>query len=179
MAESRNYTITLKIDGSAGEGGTSTAVAGASTPSSSATASSASVGGGGGGKSGVLSKEGAKAFMKAMTAYHTVKSFAVQQINYTTSIVELRTGSREMQQRAQFQNQIAQKGVGILEMGVAGALIGGLPGAVLGLTLSTAHTVIGYTQKQNTLELQETLENRSLEMLRIRAGSYGSRSNNQ
>ena len=171
MAESNEYSITLHIDGEVASTGSSEAVAGASTPSSTASAkASASKG---------ATSVNAKSAMQAMTAYHTIKSFAVQQINYQVSTVELRTGSKDLQEKANFTNQIIQKGIGIAELTVAGAVVGGLPGALAGLALSTAHTAIGYAQRQNTLNLQESLENRSIEMMRIRAGSLGSRSNSQ
>jgi hypothetical protein len=171
MAESREYSITLHIDGEVASTGSSEAVAGASTPSSTASAkASASKG---------ATSVNAKAAMQAMTAYHTIKSFAVQEINYQVSTVELRTGSKDLQEKANFANQIIQKGIGIFEATAVGAVVGGLPGALAGLALSTAHTAINYAQRQNTLNLQESLENRSIEMMRIRAGSLGSRSNSQ
>lgn len=172
MAESRVYELIIKNETNEQSAGASSAVAGATTPSSSASASSASSG-------GILTKDRARTYMQAMTAWHTIKSFATQQINHDVSLVELRTGSRDMQERANFYNQIAQKGFGILEMTATGALVGGLPGALAGLALSTAHTVIGYAQRQQTLNTQQELENRSLDMLRMRAGAQGSRSYNQ
>lgn len=168
----KSYIITLKLDGSGTSAGATEAVAGATSSSASATASAPS----GGADATAMMRS---SFAKGMVAYGVIKSFAVQQINYTVSTVGLRTGSTEMQQRATFINNVVQKGVGIAEMTVAGAVMGGLPGALAGLMLSTTHTIIGYAQKQNTLNLQETLENRSLEMMRIRAGTLGSRSYNQ
>lgn len=168
MAES--YTITIQLGGAESQGATE-AVAGVNSPSASASAE-ASVPSGG---DNVLAKK----YLTGMFAYRTLKSFAVQQINYQVSTTALRTGSNELQQRAEFQNQLIQKGVGILESTVIGLKLGSLPGALLGLSLSTAHTLIGYEQNQNTLNMQKVLENRSLELTRIRAGAQGSRSNNQ
>ena len=165
MAES--YTITIQLGGSESQGATE-AVAGVNSPSASASAE-ASVPSGG---DNVLAKK----YLTGMFAYRTLKSFAVQQINYQVSTTALRTGSNELQQRAEFQNQLIQKGVGILESTVIGLKLGSLPGALLGLSLSTAHTLIGYEQNQNTLNMQKVLENRSLELTRIRAGAQGSRS---
>ena len=173
MAEDRNYTITLKIEGST-DAGSSSAVAGTSTKSQNSATGGTST------KSGLLQNAEARAdYITELVAWHTIKPFAIQQINYHFSTVELRTGSKEMQQRASFQNEIFQKGLGIAETTATGALLGGLPGALIGLTLGTAQTLISYSQRQNTLNLQESLENRSIEMMRIRAGSLGSRSNYQ
>lgn len=173
MAENREYVIVCKIEGGGTSSGSASAVAGASTPSSTASASSASS------KGGILNQSDAKAYLGAMTAWHTVKGYMTQQINHSVSLVELRTGSNESQVKAQFINQIVQKGVGMAETTLTGALVGGLPGALVGLALSTSHTLIGYANQQETLYLKETLENRSIEMLRMRAGALGSRSNNQ
>ena len=128
---------------------------------------------------GALTKKQAKDFGTAMVAYGKVKSFATQIINHEVSIVELRTGSRELQERANFTNQMVQTGVGILEGAVSGALVGGLPGFIAGTLLSVTHTVIGYTQKQDTLNAQRNLETASIAMNNIRAGANGSRRGQQ
>jgi hypothetical protein len=124
---------------------------------------------------GLLSKDGAKKFAQGMVAYKTVKSFATQIINHEVSMVELRTGSKELQERANFTNQLVQQGVGILESMVAGAMVGGIVGAVVGTALSVTHTAIGYAQAQNRIDTQRTLENNSIQMNYIRAGARGSR----
>lgn len=167
----KSYKITIQLGGAESQGATE-AVAGVNSPSASASAE-ASVPPSGG--DNVLSKK----YLTGMFAYRTIKSFVVQQINYQVSTTALRTGSNELQQRAEFQNQLIQKGVGILESTVIGLKLGSLPGALIGLSLSTAHTLIGYGQNQNTLNMQKVLENRSLELTRIRAGAQNSRSNNQ
>ena len=159
MAE-RNYSITIKYKAPSSE----SPIAGDNKESDTEK-----------GK-GLLSKQGAKTFATAMVAYGKVKSFATQIINHEVSMVELRTGSREMQDRANFTNEMIQKGVGILESVGTGALVGGLPGALVGLTLSAMHTAIAYQQKQETINLQRTIENVSLQQNFIRAGAKGSRS---
>lgn len=124
---------------------------------------------------GLLSKEAAKTYGAVMVAYGTVKSFTTQIINHEVGKVELRTGSREQQERANFINSTVQKGVGILETMAGGALLGGLPGAIIGTMLGTAHTIISYAQRQDMLNTQRSLENRSIQMNYIRAGANGSR----
>lgn len=155
-----NYTITLKTDNLTG--GTS-AISGESSVSDTAKGN------------GLLSKEGAKAFATGMVAYRTVKSFATQIINHEVSLVELRTGSRELQQRTSFYNEIAQKGVGILEKTMMGAFVGGGVGAFIGLMLGTTHEIIGYAQNQQRIDTERNLENQSLQRQYIRAGARGSR----
>ena len=124
---------------------------------------------------GLLSKEQAKVFAKGMAAYHTVKSFATQTINYRVSTVSLRTGSNELQQRAEFINDVVQKGVGIIETIGAGALVGGLPGAAVGLAVGTLHTAIGFMQNQDRIDKQYALEQETIQRNFIRAGARGSR----
>lgn len=172
MASDREYKITVKIDDNSSSGGANEGVAGSKRKSATKSAEDASTG-------GALTKNQAKTFGQAMVAYNLVKSFALQQINYRVSTVELRTGSNEMSARASFQNELAQKGLGILEMTASGALVGGLAGALVGLGISTAHTAVSYIQKENTIQLKRNLENETLTMLRMRAGASGSRSANQ
>lgn len=164
----KSYEITIKLDNSGGGRGAHEAISGTTAPSPSATASSGQASQGGGGS--------LKTALGAVFSYATIKSFATQQINYGVSITGLRTGSNELQQKASFYNQIAQKGLGIAETTLAGFAVGNVPGALIGLAVSTTHTLIGFGQAQNTINLNRTLENRSLEMTRIRAGAQGSRS---
>lgn len=158
--EQRNYSITIKADKLSSK---RKAVAGNNSDSDSDD------------RKGLLSKEGAKAYAKGLVAYHTVKSFATQVVNHEVSMVQLRTGSNELQERANFINQTVQKGIGILEGGIAGAMVGGLPGFLIGTTLSLMHSVIGYGQAVNRLNTENTLENQSIVMNIVRAGARGSR----
>jgi hypothetical protein len=160
MTEQRNYTITIKAENLEKE---STGIAGSNKKSDTEQ------------RKGLLTKEGAKTFAKGMAAYHTVKSFATQVVNHEVSMVQLRTGSNELQERANFINQTVQKGIGILEGGIAGAMVGGLPGFLIGTTLSLMHSVIGYGQAVNRLNTERTLENQSIMMNFVRAGAKGSR----
>lgn len=162
MAE-RNYTITIKANGLVED---ESPIAGNKKSDSENTR-------------GLLSKEGAKAFAKGMVAYGTVKSFATQIINHEVSLVELRTGSNELQIRANFINERVQNAVGVLETAVTGALVGGGVGAIVGLALGTAHKLISYGQRQQTLDLQRSLENETIQRNYIRAGAKGYRSNEQ
>ena len=156
----RNYTITLKNDTSTSK---SNPIANNEGKSDTQNAKES------------VSKENIKALGTALVAYRTVKSFAVQNINYNVSTVALRTGSNEMQERANFINSMAQKGVGIIESVGIGFATGGAVGAIAGLLLSTAHTAVSYMQAQNTINLQQQLENQSITANYIRAGANGSR----
>ena len=173
MADNRNYTITLKIDGTT-DINSNSAVAGSSTQSTSSAV------GHGANKPGLLQSPEARAnYTSALVAWHTIKPFVTQHATYQTSLVALRTGSNEMQEKANLINQTVQTGVGLLEMAATGAAIGGGAGAVIGAISSVASSIFGLYQRTNKLSLERTIENKSLEMLRIRAGTLGSRSNYQ
>lgn len=165
--ESREYKIIIEsTGGGASDSGTTSAVAGSKTPSPKKSIEDTG---------GILSKDGAKNYLAGMVAWRTVKPYLTQVINHEVSLVELKTGSRELQDRANFVNQMVQRSVNSLEMVATGALVGGGAGALVGLATSLVHTGISYMQAQNKIELQKTLENRSLEMQVIRASSFGSR----
>ena len=126
---------------------------------------------------GFLSKEGAKSFMKGVMAYKKVKGFAVQVANHEVSLVQLRTGSNELQQRADFINDVVQKGVGALESVAIGAAVGGLPGAIVGLVSSGVSYAIQVQQRKERLNLESDIEKESIQRNLIRAGASNSRAN--
>lgn len=157
----RNYTITIKASGVVDD---ESPIAGDNKQSDSKKTK------------GLLSKEGAKAYAKGLVAYHAVKSFATQVISHEVSLVELRTGSNELQRRANFINQLHQTGAGVIESTVTGALVGGLPGAVIGMATSAVKKLIDYAQRQETINLQKSIEDTTLGMNYVRAGARGYRS---
>ena len=120
-------------------------------------------------------KDKLKAKATALVAYGIVKSFATQIVNDRVSKVELRTGSRDLQERANFINGIAQKGLSFAENIGTGAFFGGGWGAAIGLAVSVAQTGLDLVQKQEELNLRRALENQSLQLNYIRAGASGSR----
>lgn len=157
----RRYEIILRND--TGGGGSRSPIAGDSRKSDTEK-----------GK-GLLSKEGAKAFAQGLVAYRTLKSFGTQILTHEVSLVSLRSGSNEMQERAQFVYEVGNQGIGILESTATAAAVGGWVGAAVGFILSTAHTLVGFSQKQDTINVQRTVEGQSLQLNYIRAGTRGSR----
>lgn len=158
--ENRNYTITIKSENLFSN---DSAIAGDNKKSEKEQTK------------GLVSKEDAKMFAAAMVSYNTVKSFATQIINHEVSMVQLRTGSNELQERASFINDMVQQGVGVLEGAVTGAMVGGLPGFIAGLGISLISKTISYSQKVDEINTKRTVENVGREMTYIRAGSGGSR----
>lgn len=125
---------------------------------------------------GLLSKDAAKAFMGGMVAYRTVKSFANQIISHNVSMVQLRTGSNEQQERANFTRDMVSKGVSVLETGLmAGLVTGNVVGFVAGVAIGVTSQLVSYAQNQDRINTQRTLENQSIQLNYIRAGARGSR----
>ena len=108
-------------------------------------------------------------------SYSAVKSYATQIINHEVSLVQLRTGSNEWQQRANDINQTVQQGVGLIESTVTGAAVGGWVGAVVGLATSLMNTLVSYVRQAETLNIKNSIENVSIGMNIVRAGANGSR----
>ena len=125
---------------------------------------------------GLLSKSAAKTFLKGMVAYRTVKSFASQINTHVVTTVQLRTGSNEQQERANFMRDMFTKGLSLLEAGTMTALVtGNVLGFGIGAVMTVAHTAISYAQNQDRINTQRTLENQSIQLNYIRAGARGSR----
>ena len=154
--DDRNYKITIKAD--ALSGGKRKAVAGDNTQSDTE-----------------KSKNTIPETMSRLFAAVPVKSFATQIINHEVSLVQLRTGSNELQERANLINQATQKGLGIL----GASFVAGVPGMLYSATMTLANGAIDYMQKVHTLNMQNALENISIGMNYARAGANGSRRNNE
>lgn len=133
-----------------------------------------------GSKSLSYGEKSAKSFQKAamgLVSYATLAATADKLISYELSQVELRTGAREYEQKLQFGYSVAKKSVGALTSIGLGAAVGGLPGAVVGLVASGVNMAIDFMQKQNTIKTKENLEDVSIGMANIRAGTAGRRVN--
>lgn len=133
-----------------------------------------------GSKSLSYGEKSAKSLQKAargLVSYATIAATADKLISYELSQVELRTGAREYEQKLQFGYSVAKKSVGMLHSIGVGAMVGGLPGAVIGLVSSGVNMAIDFMQKQNTIKTKENLEDVSIGMANIRAGTAGRRVN--
>lgn len=125
---------------------------------------------------GLLSQEGAKAYLGAFAAYTKVKSFADQIYAHEVSLVELRTGSKEAQDRANFTREMVTRGVSFVESGMMTALVtGNVAGFAIGAGLSLTQTLVSYALNQDRINTQRTVENQSIQLNYIRAGARGSR----
>jgi hypothetical protein len=126
---------------------------------------------------GNVSKEAASVIGGTVAAVGIVSSFAFQDIGHRISTVNLRTGQAELQARQEYQMKVAQKGLSILSWAVTGlAVTGGNPvGAIGGALIGMAHTAIGMQQAAEVVQIERSVENVSIELANIRAGSLGDR----
>lgn len=110
-----------------------------------------------------------------LVAWNTVKPWISQTVSHQINTVELRTGKKEYAERTQMTYSIVNDVLGIGESALAGYAVGNIPGAVIGAITGLGHTILGYAQKQETINIQNSLENIVLQQNRIRAGVGGSR----
>ena len=128
---------------------------------------------------------GRQATAKGLVAVnHYIKPFVEQMVTQHVTTVALRTGAQEAEERLSFKMQVGQKVYGLASSIITGALVGGVAGAVVGGAMSLVTTVIGYTNQQEKLNLQRSVENVGLRYMNARAGGSvasfsGSRLKNQ
>lgn len=116
--------------------------------------------------------------VKGMAAVGFAVSVADSCISYEVNTVELRTGSRGLQERISWQYEIGKKSFSALSSLAMGALIGGpagLAAAGVGVAMSAAMTAIGYAQNQQTINIKKSLESETIALNYIRAGAGGDR----
>lgn len=130
-----------------------------------------------GNKSQIGSETGRSSALEKVISYGVAKSFAQQILQHRVNTVELRTGSAELQQKISFAYQIGNQALSIIESVAVGAMVGNLPGAIMGAVAGVTHTLIGYAQNAQRIRWQGELENISNTLINVRAGgqiqSYG------
>ncbi len=112
--------------------------------------------------------------LPAIKGYIAVKRFVApfvnQAISHEINLVQLRTGSAELQAKISFGYSITSKAFGIVESIAIGAALGGAAGALIGATVGIAQTVIGYAQAQEVINTNSTIESYSIGFANARAG---------
>ena len=139
-----------------------------------------SVGGGSSGDN--ISAEIAVKAAQRLVSFAAVKSTADNLISYRISQVSLETGASEYEQRASAIHSIVSQTVGAGAALVIGGVTGGPAGlamAAIGIAANGISKAINIFQKAETLRTQQGLENVSIEMQTIRAGTNGRRGANQ
>lgn len=106
-------------------------------------------------------------------------SIAKSELLYQANTVELRTGTKDVQQKIDFQVQMANMGLSVLGSAVAGFATGGLVGAAAMAGISVLTQAISFAQStsqaQRTIDIKQSIENVSIGQQLVRAGSRGSR----
>lgn len=125
---------------------------------------------------GAKNIDSAKNALKKIVSASTAAAVADKLISSEISVVSLRTGAREYEQKLQFGYSMAKSVAVPLAFGAAA---GGLAGAAIGLVFSFAMQGLQWAQNQRVIDMNRQLENISIEMARTRAGVTGSRSERQ
>jgi hypothetical protein len=132
---------------------------------------------GAGGKGGVgklLSKKAA-----ALVSYGTIVSVADSIISHNNSLVEVCTGSRELQERTTYKYNTAKSFVNsAVAGGIGGAAygpIGALTGAAIGLVSAGFSYTINRAKQEHTIRENERLEIAQRQMAAQRVTISGSR----
>lgn len=97
--------------------------------------------------------------------------FTDQIISHEISVVSLKTGAIEQQERLSFAYSIGKQIGGMVLSTAVGAVVGGgLPGALIGLASSVASTALNYRQKAAEIQLRHDIEDIGLRYINARAG---------
>ena len=114
---------------------------------------------------------------KIVASVNLAKKYIGLSLSNSINTVSLRTGQNELQERQQFVFENVMYGIDLMQGIVTGLVLsGGNPiGAVLGAVESVASTAIQISQKQRVIELNRAVENVSVGMANIRAGTSGNR----
>lgn len=111
---------------------------------------------------------------KKLISFSAAASTADKLISYRISTVNLRTGAAEYEQRLETIHSIGKDIVGAGAALVTGAKLGGRAGfavALIGVAASGINKLINLAQKEQTLMIEQSLENVTQGMMNIRAGA--------
>lgn len=116
---------------------------------------------------------------KNIVSFATMAATADRIVSTAISEVSLRTGATEYEQRL---DSAYSAGKSIIGAGAAlamGAATGTLPIVALGMLMSSINKAMSISQKATQLNMAHSLEDISINMQNIRAGTSGRRSSNQ
>lgn len=117
--------------------------------------------------------------LSGVAVYGYAKSMISGAVAHEIGMVELKTGSRALQQEAQFAYDIANRSFNILEGIAFGAMIGGPAGAAVAIGSSVSQA-LSYTldivRNEEKLYAQQSIESQQRRLWDIRSGVTGSRS---
>lgn len=99
-----------------------------------------------------------------------IMPFVDKMVTQKISTVALRTGAQELEDRMSFAYQVGKQAFGFVESVAVGALVGNLPGAIIGGAMSLALTAVEYSNRQQKIDLQHSVEDVGLRYINARAG---------
>lgn len=133
-----------------------------------------------GGLSGNSASEaGALKAAQNLVSFATVAASADKIITTAISQVNMRTGAAEYEQRLDTAYSAGKQIIGAGAALAIGAATGTLPVVALGMVMSSINKALSISQKASQLNMEHSLEDISIGMQNVRAGTSGRRSPNQ
>lgn len=172
-----NFTITLKNDTNDQGAGSKVGGAGGVQNTSSSQGQSTQSGGG---FSGKINTDVLVSKAKGLVSVAAIASVADRIISYNNSLIEVRTGSRELAERTSYQYNVAKT---LVSGAAGGAALGGMVmpgighavGALVGLVTSGISHAINVELQQNTINENARLEKTQRYLTTQRVTVSGSR----
>ena len=106
----------------------------------------------------------------ALSAVGIAKRALTTVVGYQIRTTTLRTGQEETQQKYQAAYSMISGGFDIMSSIAYGAMIGQLPGAIIGATVGTAFQLVDMAQKLDQYATEKRVEAIGLHFANIRAG---------
>lgn len=116
---------------------------------------------------------------KHIVSFATMAATADRIVSTAISEVSMRTGANEYEQRLDATYSAGKSIIGAGAALAIGAATGTLPVVALGMVMSSINKALSISQKATQLNMAHSLEDISINMQNIRAGTSGRRSNNQ
>lgn len=161
---SKNYTITINLNALPNGNGAMAEQEGSTI---------------GGLESNNTSDVGALKAAQNLVSFATVAASADKIITTTINQVNMRTGAAEYEQRLDAAYSAGKQIIGAGATLAIGAATGTLPIVALGMVVSSVSKAISISQKATMLNLGQSIEDISIEMQNVRAGTSGRRGPNQ
>lgn len=116
-----------------------------------------------------------KSIFSKMAMVNYATSVADRVITSNINMVSLRTGHEALQQRINASYGYVKKGAGIITSMVQGAMVAGVPGAVINGALNVGSELVNLAIRQNEINVARQQENATLFLNQIRIGANGGR----
>lgn len=156
-----NYKITITND----SGGTKTPVSTQAQPEGTPSAQPVS-------QQQATAQKDKGVVAAGLVAVQQISPYVNQIANFGISQIGAETGAVELQQRTQVLSGIASAGVRI----AMGAVVGGVPGALVSAGLTALQSSISFVQQKQAIQTQRRIENDNIALRKSRLGQTVNRS---